>query len=188
MRFPLFTIIVGLLVSVSANAQTNYTLNQEKSEIIIKGTSSLHDWESNAETISGLATFQVNDGSLEAVDKLNLTVEVKSIKSGKGIMDSKTHDAFDAKKNPLIIFELGEVTSITADSIFTKGTLTMAGVNNTIDLVGAYSIDENGTLSFSGSEKLKMTDYKMKPPKAMLGTLKTGDDVEVVFSVAFQTN
>lgn len=188
MKLPLFIFIGGLLVSFTANAQTNYTLTQEKSEITIKGTSSLHDWESNAETISGLATINITDGSLETIDKLNLTVDVKSIKSGKGIMDSKTHDAFNAKKNPLITFELGEVTSITADSIFAKGVLTMAGENNTIDLVGAYSIDENGTLSFSGSEKLKMTDYKMKPPKAMLGTLKTGDEVEVVFSVAFQTN
>jgi polyisoprenoid-binding protein YceI len=188
MKLPLFIIIGGLLVSFTANAQTNYTLTQEKSEITIKGTSSLHDWESNAEKISGMATITITDGNLETIDKLNLTVEVKSIKSGKGIMDSKTHDAFNAKKNPLIIFELGEVTSITADSIFAKGVLNMAGVKNTIDLVGAYSIDENGTLSFSGSEELKMTDYKMKPPKAMLGSLKTGDDVEVVFSVAFQTN
>lgn len=176
---------MGLLFSVSAFAQTNYNLTQEKSQITVTGTSSLHDWENNAEKFSGLATITIEDGNLKAIDKLNLTVEVEHLKSGKGVMDSKTRDAFDAKKNPLITFELMEVTSITTDSVFTTGKLTMAGVSNTINLAGAYTIDGEGALSVSGSKKLNMTDYKMKPPRAMMGTIRTGDDVEIVFSVVF---
>lgn len=33
-----------------------------------------------------------------------------------------------------------------------------------------------------------MTDYGIKPPKAMLGTLKTGDEVEIVFNVILSKN
>ncbi|MFA5670360.1 MAG: YceI family protein [Balneolaceae bacterium] len=185
MKKLLFIIAGGLLLSTSTFAQTNYNLVQEKSQVTVSGTSSLHDWEIDAEKFSGLATITIQDGNLEAIDKLNLTVEVESIISGKRVMDGKVREAFDAKKNPLIIFELNEVTSITADSVFTTGKLTMAGVTNTINLAGAYTIDGNGILSVTGSKQVKMTDYKIDPPRAMMGTIKTGDEVEIVFSVDF---
>jgi hypothetical protein len=44
----------------------------------------------------------------------------------------------------------------------------------------------DGSISFAGSKKLKMTDYKIKPPTALLGSLTTGDEVEIVFQVTLK--
>ena len=46
------------------------------------------------------------------IQSLVVRVPVKSIKSGKGLMDSKTYDAFDSEKNPLITFQLTDVSPI----------------------------------------------------------------------------
>ncbi len=179
----------GLLLSLSAIAQDNYTLSSEKSTVVIKGTSSLHDWESNAEVISGKATVDFSEaGSFMGISSLTFMVDVESIKSGKGVMDKKTRGALDSKKHPQIIFLLGEVTDVTSDSLFATGELTIAGTTNSIEVAASYMLHEDGSLHIEGSEKLLMTDYGVSPPKAMLGTLKTGDEVEVVFNVTYQRN
>ncbi len=188
MKF-LSIILWGLLLSFSASAQNGYALLLDSSSVVIKGTSSLHDWESNAEVIQGTSTLTIDEtGALTTISELVFNVEVESIKSGKSIMDGKTYGALKAKKHPQILFSLTEVSEITADSIFATGELTIAGKTKTVELAATYLVGEDGSLKVIGSEKILMTDYGMKPPKAMLGTLKTGDEVEVVYNVTYQKN
>jgi len=47
-------------------------------------------------------------------------------------------------------------------------------------------VNPDGSIACSGSEKLKMTDYKIKPPVFMLGALKTGDVLNINFSLTFK--
>ena len=185
----LLTILLGGLLSFSAFAQNSYTLLQDSSSVVIKGTSSLHDWESNAETIQGASNITIDEtGALTAISELAFNVEAESIKSGKSIMDGKTYGALKAKKHPQILFNLTQLTDITADSVFATGELTIAGKTKTVELAATYLVGEDGSLKVMGTEKILMTDYGIKPPKAMLGTLKTGDEVEVVYNVAYQKN
>ena len=37
-----------------------------------------------------------------------------------------------------------------------------------------------------GKKALKMTDYNIEPPKALLGTITTGDDIEVHFNTVWK--
>lgn len=177
----------GLLLSVSAIAQDSYTLASDKSTVVIKGTSTLHDWETNAEEVHGEATLDFSEaGSFTGISSLTFVVEVESIKSGQGVMDKKTQGALESKKHPQIIFVLDELTDITSDSLFATGKLTIAGKTHSINVAARYKLHEDGSLQIEGSEQLLMTDYGVSPPKAMLGTLKTGDEVEVVFNVTYQ--
>src|SRR6186713_2416769 len=60
----------------------------------IKGTSSLHDWESTIEKIEfkGSIHLEGNGGMIKDVE---VKIPVESIKSKEGrIMDNKTHEAF----------------------------------------------------------------------------------------------
>lgn len=183
----LATLIIGLLTAYSVNAQNIYTLNTENSSVIIKGTSSLHDWESNAESFgSDFTPVFAEDGSLKGISNLTFYVDVESIKSGKGIMDGKTHSALEQKKHPQITFKLIEITSITEDSLFANGTLSIAGKENKVELATAYSGKNTDNIRVQGSKSLLMTDFGIKPPKAMLGTLKTGDEVTIQFDVIYQ--
>ena len=98
------------------------------------------------------------------------------------MMDSKTWDAFNHEKNPFIVFTLATATiNPQQNRLDATGTLTMAGVTRPTELSVSYKILEGGDLVISGSRKLKMTDFKMEPPTAMMGTIKVGDEVEVRF-------
>jgi polyisoprenoid-binding protein YceI len=182
-------ILIWLLVSFSINAQSVYTNTNSSGSVIIEGTSSLHDWEAKAESVEAVFKAVFNDKMmLESISELRFTTDVKSIESGKGIMNGKIYSAFDYKKHPKIVFTLTEIKEIKEDSIFATGVLAMAGKENTIALDVSYQILKDLIIQIKGSEKLLMTDYGMKPPKAMLGSLKTGDEVEIVFDLIFDSN
>lgn len=185
----LITLIAAvILFNISVNAQVSYKLSANKSDVAVTGTSTLHDWESKAEKIEGESTIVIEDGKLTSIDNLNFTVAVESIKSGKNGMDKKTREAFDFKKHPNITFQLSEITEITDSEIHANGTLNMAGATKTISVVGTYSVNSSGELNVEGSKSITMSDYGMKPPTALMGTIKSGDEVEVVFNVVYQKN
>ncbi len=188
MKRLITSIIAILFFSAAVNSQTIYKLSADNSEVSVKGTSSLHDWEMPAEEFEGSATVIIEDSNLVSIDKIDFSVDVASIKSGKSMMDKKTKEAFDHKKNPEIVFDLSEITQITDTEIHAKGILKMAGASNPITLVGSYSISGSGALTIEGTKTIKMSDYKMKPPTALMGTIKTGDEVEVAFKVVYQKN
>ena len=70
--------------------------------------------------------------------------------------------------------------------INTSGYLTIAGATNKIDMYVQGKVGSDGGVTFSGAKKIKMTDYKIKPPTALMGTLTTGDEVEIVFQVTLK--
>ncbi|MFY0696259.1 MAG: YceI family protein [Balneola sp.] len=182
-------ILIGFLTSFSVKAQSAYTLDTESSTILIKGTSSLHDWEANAEAFEAKLTAQLNEENpIASINDLIFKVDVKSINSGKGVMDKKIYSALDEDKHPQILFNLAEITTVSEDSISAKGILNIAGKDREITLKASYSIAIDQSLIISGTKKLLMTDFGIKPPKAMLGTLKTGDEVEIVFNVILNKN
>ncbi len=178
-------LIISLLLFSFTQAQEIYQIEKSESSILIKGTSSLHDWESVAEEFDGAASFLFEEGTLTNIEALSFSVITESIKSGKRIMDNKTKDALDSKKNPSIIFSFLTIDEVTEDSITVTGNLNLAGVTKEISLTGAYLVNPNSNITVSGVETINMEDYGVKPPTAMMGTLKTGGVVDVEFNITF---
>jgi polyisoprenoid-binding protein YceI len=117
-------------------------------------------------------------------------IPVRAIKSGEKLMDTKTYETFDVEKNPNITFKLLEVNSLNVDgsqvSVTVTGNLTMAGVTRKISLKSAGVSSKAGTIEFKGSVQLKMTDFKMSPPTAMMGLMKVGDAITLKYDVCFE--
>ena len=147
----------------------------------------MHDWESNVEKLESHATYKLKGNELVSIGDATLKVTVRSIKSTKGkIMDNKTYEAFDSKNHPFIIFTLkSEKINPSKLTVDLTGTLEMAGTTLPINLVANYKVLENGELVIIGNKKVKMSEYKMTPPKAMMGTIKVGDEVDINFDVTF---
>jgi polyisoprenoid-binding protein YceI len=177
----LFVSIMFTTASV-VKAQTLRIVPQS-STVTIFGTSTIHDWESKVEQPNGELILS----NSKQIQSLVVKIPVRSIKSGKGLMDTKTYDAFNADQNPLIVFQLTEATPlrITGKDIEATltGNLTMAGVTKRISFKTTGKIIGEGVYQFKGSVPLKMTEFKMKPPTAMLGTMKTGDAITIKFEV-----
>ncbi len=172
-----------------AFGQGNYRVSNFS--LVIKGTSNLHDWQSTANEVRANGSLTTDASGLKSIGALSVEIPVKSIKSTKGsIMDNKTYDALNANSSPNITYKLERVTGMNnrsgAFDITATGYLTIAGVANKIDLIVQGKMGGDGSITFNGSKKIKMTDYKIKPPTALMGTMTTGDEVEIVFQVTLK--
>jgi polyisoprenoid-binding protein YceI len=173
----------------SISAQQAVRLLPDQSEITIKGTSNLHDWEESVENFKVNLDLKFLENELKGIDHVHVTLMSNSIVSDNSIMTNKTHDALNVKKYPQIEFKLVSVDHLSSGNGKFSGTLvgdvTLAGVTKRISL--AFSgIHTGNKISIKGSKELNMNDFKINPPKAMLGTLKTGEEVTISFQLNFQ--
>lgn len=160
-----------------------------ESNLKVLGTSNLHDWEIEAKAMSGKSLMIIDASELKAIKSLDFAVQVEQLKSGKSGMDNNTFKALNSKTYKTINFKLVSVTKLTKTSennftLETQGDLTISGVTKrisqifTVKLVGKKAV-------FSGKTKIDMTVYGVKPPTALMGTIKTGKDVTVDFKVTY---
>lgn len=177
-----------------AISQSIYTVD-ESSKVIVNGTSTLHDWSSETQTINGTYNFKPDvakkkmptSGSI--VNEVKLVIPVTSIKSERGdAMNNKTYNAFKYESNPEIVFavtkdELKEVTKEGKFTLAVSGDLTMAGHTESISFDLSGERLENNQLKFNGSKKVNMTTYGMVAPSAMFGQIKTGEEVTLEFDL-----
>jgi len=113
-----------------------------------------------------------------------MEIPVKSVKSEHAKMDKLMADALKAEKNPVIRYAMTSAVlakSGTPFTLDTKGKLTIAGVTREVTMRVTGTRDANGAYVLTGQAPVRMSDYGIKPPTAMLGTIKTGDDVKVTF-------
>jgi len=180
-------LIVSILFSIPSvvKAQT-FSIVPQTASINVHGTSNVHDWNMKPTKVTG----ELGLNSSKQISAITIKVEVKSLKSGNGIMDGKTYDAFDYKKNPYIVFQLTDASQAKLTENDTEVTLTgnlsFAGATRKISIKAIGKITKSGDYQLKGTVPLKMTDFKMKPPTAMMGTMKTGDAVTVKFDVTFK--
>jgi polyisoprenoid-binding protein YceI len=157
-------------------------------DLSISGTSSLHDWQMKSSLGKCEVVFELaaND-KITGISGLNFTLDATTIKSEYTMMDNNTYKALKTKtnKNISFVFVSGTVSSADAASYQVKviGNLTIAGKIQKIDLAASARYNAaDKSFTINGSKKLKMTDYGVSPPTAMLGTIKTGNDITVSFS------
>jgi len=160
-----------------------------ESKLKVLGTSNLHDWEIDAKAMSGKATMAIEAGDLKSIKNLDFAVEVEQLKSGKSGMDNNTFKALNSKTYKTINYKLVSVTKITEISagnftVETQGDLTISGVTKRINQTFTVKIIGKKAV-FSGKTKIDMTVYGVKPPTALMGTIKTGKDVTVDFKVTY---
>lgn len=171
----------------SLMAQEEFRL--AKGTVSMSGTSTLHDWTADVTKVNGNAQLTFANNALTGLKSLNVTMTTNSIKSSKGsTMDNNMYKELKAKAYPNMTYSLTKVTSISQKGgvyyLETEGKLTIAGTTNTIAMSVTGKVNGN-EITFKGSKKLKMTDYKVEPPVMFLGTLKTDDNVTITFETTF---
>jgi len=181
----LFALSLALASGFALNAQV-LKINPKSFNMTILGTTNVHDFKSKVTQAKGEAIL--NEG--KELQSLVVEIPVRSIKSGEKLMDTKTYETFDVDKNPNITFKLTDVNSLHVDGnqviVTLSGNLTMAGVTRKISLKSTGSSDKPGVYEFVGSVALKMTDFKMSPPTAMLGLMKVADAITLKYDVSFE--
>ncbi len=107
-------------------------------------------------------------------------------------MDNRTYKTLNADKYPKITFKLNSavVTTLQKNKYLIKATgdLVIAGTSQTIVLDVTAVVNADKTISCTGSEKLKLTDYKIEPPSFMLGAMKVKNDLTIQFNLIYKNN
>ena len=178
------SLIISLICGTNIQAQS-LKLNPKTFSMTISGTTNVHNFDSKVTQASG--ELVISDKKAQS---LVIEIPVKGIKSNEGLMDKKTYEAFSADKNPTITFHSTEINNLAVTdndiAVTVTGNMTIAGVTRKVTLTATGKIIKPGVYEFKGTIPVKMTDYKMKPPTAMLGLMKVGDDVKLKYTVTFE--
>lgn len=168
--------IATFAIALTAGAQ-DYKSNQAESSMKVTGTSTLHDWEINVESFTAQATLKG-----EALENARFTAQVKSMKSGTSAMDDNTYKALKNDKHPQITFQSTSVTG-TGGKLVIKGNLTIAGSTKPITMNATLDKANEKSMTVKGKYTFKMSQFGIDPPKAMLGTIRTGDEVTIDYKM-----
>jgi polyisoprenoid-binding protein YceI len=180
--------------AATAAAQTARVAVSPESKLWIDGTSNLHGWSCKAEKLEAAIDFDavaaanVAAAAPKALKKVDVKVPVKSLKCGHGAMDNNLYKALNADATPDVSYIMATFEAVPGDgkdtfTLKTVGTLTVAGKENKIEMEVSATRMPDGTLKAKGVVPIKMTDYGIKPPTAIFGRLKTGDEVKVNFEL-----
>lgn len=185
-RYTLF--IALLIMNLAASGQT-YTLTGTNNKAVVTGTSSLHDWEMRITGFNSDFRIVKEGASIKSVDNVNFTCGARDLKSENSLMDRKTYDALKADEFPQIKFQGTGVTGLNSQgSKFNgnlNGKLTVAGQTHDITVPFTGTIAGNNSVDITANAEISLSNYGMKPPTAMMGTLKTGDKVKVSFNLHY---
>lgn len=186
--------VLTLLITISFAAfSQGQVLEASKadSKIVISGTSTIHDWDMNLTDFR--SNFRLVPGDNNEVTEISDVVfscRVKNLDSENSLMNKKTYEALRADESPEIKFVGSSVTGLVSEgeniSGTAKGKLTIAGVTNEVSFpfTGTY---KDGKLTIDGSAATTLHSFNIDPPTAMLGSLKTGDNIKISFNLNYIT-
>jgi len=182
------SVMILFMLTVNLIQAQEFNLTNGESTLTILGTSSLHDWHIDAENQSGKISFKNVEAS--QIEKIAIDIVAESLKSGKSSMDKNTYKALKTNDHKNISFQLAEVKNVIskgngAFAVTATGYLTIAGTKKLIPLDFAVNITKS-SVKLTGEKKIKMTDFNIEPPKALMGTITTGNDITIKFSTVFK--
>ena len=181
-------IAVAFIFSTITYSQ-NYKLDNNTSFMKIEGTSSLHDWHINVEEQSGDLSLEQAEDFM--INYLKLTVMSESLKSGKSRMDKNTYKALNSDDYNKITFKYLKTSEVKklSENIYEVnglGELTISGTTREVLMSLKIELKDNMVI-LTGKNDLKMTDFGIEPPRALLGTIKTGDEITISYKSIFKT-
>lgn len=178
-----------LAAQVAVGAQPDrvtVAIDPARSEVSFRSEATGHTFAGKTRRIEGTAALA--PGGLLGVEGAMAGVEAASLSTGNGRRDRKMRALLDVERAPRIMFRATGFTpgrdSAAGEGAFRgvlAGVLTIRGVTRPVrfDVTGAW---EGGTLRASGSGEIRLTDFGMKPPRA-LGFLRVKDLVRLEFDI-----
>ncbi len=182
---PLSLLFSLQLLLIGANAQSHYT--SSSIDLLVSGTSTLHDWTMKDAKGDCSATLDLNAaGQLNALSALSFSTPVNALKSEHSSMDNNAYKALKSDKAPQISYVISSATitqSPAGSTVACKGKLTIAGTARDEDVVAICKTNADNTITVTGTKKISMQQYNITPPTFMLGAVKTGNDIVLTFNL-----
>jgi polyisoprenoid-binding protein YceI len=195
MRKISYTSILAALVvapaTIAWTSPTDTLVLQPQSKLWIAGTSTVKAFQCAATSLTVDVQAVPGAAALVASGEKGITsvavrVPAAQVDCRNGTMNSHMLKALKATENPEIAFDLASydlapvAEGVTVTLI---GDLTLGGAKKTITMTANATPVEGGVLKITGVHDVRLSDYGLKPPKLMLGTMKVHDLVKVHFEL-----
>lgn len=191
-----YSLTFALIFIFSSATAQDITLNlTEIQQFKIDGDSNVRSWDADITEAEGSIIFSAMEdfslGSLssESFLSMNLSIPVSGIESDSGRLTSNMHGYLKSDDHPVITFNLTEVTAVELDgnnaTITANGVINAAGVDQNVTMTVDAVVNENGSVTFSGSQDLLMTSFNIDPPTAVMGTIRARDEIVILYTVTF---
>jgi polyisoprenoid-binding protein YceI len=163
-----------------------------ESKLWIEGTSTVRSFKCYATALEGSVGYAGELGAgleqdARSVDAVDLGVPAMQLDCKNDKMNSHMRKALKTDANPTIRYRLTSHEVATgADGALTvtlKGMLLLAGQEKELSMVANAAQDPDGRYRIMGSAELRMTEFGIKPPSLMLGTMKVHDKVVVKYEI-----
>ena len=192
-----FTLVAATLWAGQVYSQQLSYFPSEESKLWIEGRSNVNEFECEANKYSGEATIydeQEEDSafvqSVQGRVSLQVDIRVDGFECGKNKMNRDLRDALKSDNFPEITFlfdsaELIEMPKHPNDPFLVdvKGSLTVAGETRDIHFeTRAYYLDVDKVRAI-GNTTIRMSDFNVEPPTALLGLIKADDELTVKFDL-----
>lgn len=184
----------GLLAALAMATAAGASAQEAPTGLKIAGSSTVRSWECEATSFSIETTPArgFEQGVLrgeKTLEKVTLVFPVEAILCGSSTMEGHLRDALKAEKHPEVRYEMSRYELVpTSESVAvaSAGELTIAGRTRPVDMGVTVTPLGNGGIRVRGKQEIRMTEFGVKPPTLMFGTLKVGDVVTVAFDVALR--
>lgn len=192
-----FSLAAALTVALSMKAAAQGTIlaPAASSRITVSGGSNVHEWSCSGSKFD--AAIELDSASLtkplgevgKPIMKVVVSIPTKSVKCGKDKMDENMYKALKADQFPAIKYELtsykldASKTTATSFVALTEGNLTVAGTTAKVAIPVTATRKTGGQFVGEGTLAMLMTDVGIKPPTALLGTMRTKNEIKVLFQV-----
>jgi hypothetical protein len=186
--FSVLLVFMATAMSFSLNGKlTITTFRLQNLNLSVNGTSTLHDWTIKSAKGQCEVNFELASDKLTGVSGFKFSIPAESLKIGHSMMDNNTYKALKTKehKNISYVLNSGTVSQVNATTyqIKTKGKLTIAGTAKETDIIANATYNAaDKSYTIAGTKKIKMSAWGVKPPTVMMGTIKTGDDINISFT------
>ena len=188
------TALAASLAAADPAAQIFESRAPSAGVLVIEGGSNVKDWDVRGEDIRGRIEIAAATSSASLRERfaasplrVEVRIPVASLSGGSRGMDRRMQEALLAEAHPSIGFVLTALRPDTgatperAPRFLAEGELTIAGETRTIRMP-VVIIEEANAVRIEGEAALRMTDFGIDPPRALLGALRTDDDVTVRFT------
>lgn len=182
--------LVGLMVAAAAGtgvAQSPAPRMPLESAVQLwfDGGSTVRGFKCSAKTITTNVQTDALDAASAAIDdlvtKASVVIPVAAVDCGNGTMNEHMRKALKAKENPEISFVMSGYT-VNGTNATINGKLKIAGVENAIEIPATVA-PEGAGVRVKASKAIDMTQWGVKPPSLMMGTMKVKPNVTVGFDV-----
>ena len=161
-------------------------------KMTLEGKSTAHEWKVECSAIGGFieadSAFPESAGATKP--KVEVSVPVRQLKSGKKVMDTRLLSELKQPEHPKIEYRVLELKSNGAPAggkadFDATGTMTIVGVTRTNTMPISIERVDKTKLKVTGVIQIKMSDFGIQPPSfdvpVLGGLMKTDDNVKISF-------